>query len=64
MGKLKVARDFWYGLTFKQRFLFRRLYNLPLDLFDRISGRTHKYVPPRGLIYTGSSAGAKSYYSI
>jgi SAM-dependent methyltransferase len=61
MKKTRKLRDIWYGLSADQRFLVRRLYYFPLDLFDRITGATNKYVPPRGFIYTGSPAGAKHY---
>jgi len=61
MKKTKLLRKIWYGLTSHQRFLIRRLYYLPIDLFDKITGKTHKYVPPRGYIYTGSPTSAKNY---
>ena len=31
------------------------------DVIDKLTGNTHKYVPPRGSIYTGSPANAKTY---
>ena len=61
MKKTRKLRGLWYGLSARQRFLVRRLYYLPADLFDRIIGATNKYVPPRGLIYTGSPAAAIQY---
>ncbi|SHG67094.1 class I SAM-dependent methyltransferase [Winogradskyella jejuensis] len=61
MTKPQFLRDFWYGLSSNQRFFIRKLYYLPSDLRDRILGRTHKYVPSRGDIYTGSPANAKYY---
>ncbi|WP_299551800.1 class I SAM-dependent methyltransferase [Seonamhaeicola sp.] len=61
MKKTQLLRNLWYGLTSNQRFLIRRLYYLPQDVFDKLAGRTHKYVPPRGLIYTGSAISAKRY---
>lgn len=57
-GKL---RKIWYSLSTRQRFLIRRIYFLPIDTLDLILGKRHKYVPPRGLIYTGSAKGAKNY---
>ncbi|NRA91669.1 MAG: class I SAM-dependent methyltransferase, partial [Psychroserpens sp.] len=54
-------RSFWYSVSPGNRFLLRKLYYLPIDLLDLILGRRHKYVPPRGSIYTGSPASAKSY---
>lgn len=54
-------RKFWYSLSPKNRFLIRRLYYFPADFKDKILGRRHKYVPPRGSIYTGSPADAEAY---
>lgn len=54
-------RNIWYALSSKQRFLIRRIYFLPIDTLDLFLGKRHKYVPPRGLIYTGSAKGAKNY---
>lgn len=61
MKKTKQLRNLWYRLSSKQRFIIRRLYYLPNDLFDTIKGKTHKYVPPRGLIYTGGPQNAKLF---
>ena len=61
MKKTQFLRDFWYGLSSNQRFQIRRLYYLPIDLIDRLLGKTHKYVPSRGQIYTGSPASATEY---
>lgn len=57
----KYFRALWYALSSNQRYLVRRLYYLPADLIDKIKGNTHKYVPPRGYIYTGSAANAKKF---
>ena len=54
-------RKFWYSLSPKHRFLIRRLYYFPADFSDKIQGKSHKYVPPRGSIYTGSPANAEAY---
>lgn len=61
MKKTQFLRDFWYGLSSNQRFQIRRLYYLPIDLKDKLFGKTHKYVPSRGQIYTGSPASATEY---
>ncbi|WP_235835884.1 class I SAM-dependent methyltransferase [Cognatitamlana onchidii] len=61
MIKTRKLRDLWYGLSSKQRFFVRRLYYWPVDMLDKVMGRTNKYVPPRGSIYTGSPSGAKKY---
>lgn len=61
MKKSSKLRDIWYSLSANQRFFIRRLYYLPKDTVDSISGRRHKYVPPRGYIYTGSPASAQDF---
>jgi len=54
-------RNLWYSLSAKQRYIVRRLYYLPIDFLDKIKGNTHKYVPPRGFIFTGSPSSAKNF---
>lgn len=61
MNKNKILRKIWYGLSSKQRHSVRRLFYYPQDLLDTITGKTHKYVPPRGKIYTGSPSDAKKF---
>ncbi|CAM3385205.1 class I SAM-dependent methyltransferase [Aequorivita lipolytica] len=61
MSKTSKLRNFWYSLSSNQRFFIRRLYYLPKDTLDSITGKRHKYVPPRGYIYTGSPASAEDY---
>lgn len=61
MSKLFNLRSIWYSLSSNQRFFIRRLYYLPKDTLDGITGKRHKYVPPRGYIYTGSPASAEDY---
>ncbi len=61
MNKLFNLRSIWYSLSADQRFFIRRLYYLPKDILDGITGKRHKYVPPRGYIYTGSPASAEDY---
>ena len=61
MSKTSKLRDIWYSLSSNQRFFIRRLYYLPKDTLDSITGKRDKYVPPRGYIYTGSPASAKDY---
>lgn len=61
MKKSNALRKFWYNLPPNQRYKVRRLYYFPADLFDTITGKKNKYVPPRGYIYTGSSSNAKNY---
>lgn len=61
MKKSNSLRNIWYSLSPKQRFLIRQVYYMPLDLRDKLLGKRHKYVPPRGFIYTGSPASAEDY---
>jgi len=61
MKKTNLLRNFWYRLSSNQRFFIRRLYYLPIDLYDKFLGKQNKYVPPRGFIYTGSPASAEDY---
>lgn len=51
-------RKLWYGLSPGNRYKLRALYFLPLDTWERVTGKTHKYVPPRGAVFTGGTAGA------
>lgn len=59
--KNKYLRSIWYSLPTNYKYLARKLYYLPYDFIDKLTGNSHKYVPPRGSIYTGSPAGAKNY---
>jgi ubiquinone/menaquinone biosynthesis C-methylase UbiE len=61
MKRKSSLRNIWYSLSSNQRFFIRRLYYLPKDTMDGITGKRHKYVPPRGYIYTGSPASAEDY---
>lgn len=61
MRKNQRLRNMWYSLSANQRFRLRRLYYAPSDLLDKLRGKRHRYVPPRGFIYTGSPASAEKY---
>lgn len=61
LRKNKTIRNLWYRLSANQRFFVRRAYYFPTDFYDTLAGKRHKYVPPRGYIYTGSPASAKVY---
>lgn len=61
MKRTEFLRKLWYKLSANQRFIFRRIYYLPIDLFDCITKKRHKYVPPRGYIFTGSPANSNNY---
>jgi ubiquinone/menaquinone biosynthesis C-methylase UbiE len=55
------SRGLWYGLTPTSRYRLRYLIFFPLDLYDRLTGNTHRYAPSRGQIFTGGSAGARGF---
>jgi cyclopropane fatty-acyl-phospholipid synthase-like methyltransferase len=57
----KFIRSLWYATPVNLRYTLRRIYYLPSDLKDKFSGNSHKYIPPRGKIFTGSSVDAKKY---
>jgi SAM-dependent methyltransferase len=61
MKKTNALRKIWYNLSANQRFLIRKLYYFPADFKDSLTGKRHKYVAPRGYIYTGSPAKADDY---
>lgn len=63
MKKTNSLRNAWYNLSADQRYFIRKLYYLPQDFMDKITGKSHKYVPPRGYIYTGSPASGEKYYN-
>lgn len=48
-------RKIWYSLSAGQRHAVRRLYYLPADIYNDITGKRGKYVPPRGIVYTGGT---------
>jgi len=57
----KYFRNLWYTLSARQRYVVRYIYYLPRDVLDKIKGNRHKYVPPRGYIYTGSPSNSKKF---
>lgn len=44
---------------FQSRLRVRRLINMPLDVYDRLTGRRDPLMPPRGLWFTGGRKGYK-----
>lgn len=48
-----MKRFLYYLLPVKLRYFFRRLYFLPVDTFETISGKRPDGVPPRGKIFVG-----------
>jgi SAM-dependent methyltransferase len=51
---LAILRKLYYTLTPGQRLLARRLAFLPVDLWEKLSGKRKGNIPPRGMIYTGT----------
>lgn len=51
---MPTLRKLFYSLPPAWRFLARRLYYLPADFYEGLSGQRDPMTPPRGLIYTGS----------
>jgi 2-polyprenyl-3-methyl-5-hydroxy-6-metoxy-1,4-benzoquinol methylase len=50
------ARKLYYALPPAVRFMARRLYYLPIDTWENLTGQRDALTPPRGMIYTGSGA--------
>jgi ubiquinone/menaquinone biosynthesis C-methylase UbiE len=51
---MSIARNIFYMLPPRMRFLARRMWYAPTDLFEKLIGKRTVLVPPKGLIYTGS----------
>ncbi|MFN3916966.1 MAG: class I SAM-dependent methyltransferase [Flavobacteriales bacterium] len=51
---MSIVRKIYYSLNVKQRIIARRLFFLPIDIVEKITGKRPPMVPPRGLIFTGS----------
>jgi ubiquinone/menaquinone biosynthesis C-methylase UbiE len=47
-------RAVYYSISPKSRFIVRKIYYYPIDVFDFICGRKKKYVPNKGDIFIGS----------
>nr|WP_240961872.1 class I SAM-dependent methyltransferase [Nonlabens sp. Ci31] len=60
MKNKEAFRNFWYQLSPDSRFLLRKIFFLPLDIIEKIKGR-NKYVPSRGAVFTGGTAGPKKF---
>jgi ubiquinone/menaquinone biosynthesis C-methylase UbiE len=48
-----MKRFLYYSLPVNMRYLIRRLYYLPADIFDQLTGKRPAGVPPRGMIFIG-----------
>lgn len=51
---MNTKRKLYYLLSPSLRFMIRRIYFFPIDLWDVLIGRRDKTIPPKGLIFTGS----------
>lgn len=60
VGKNKL-RKLWYSLSANQRYAVRRLYYLPADILDKLRAKRPKYVPPRGIVYTGGTGDPEEF---
>lgn len=56
-----IARKLWYKLSPAARFNLRKLIFVPLDTWEKLTGKTHKYVPSRGAVFTGGTASAVDF---
>jgi ubiquinone/menaquinone biosynthesis C-methylase UbiE len=48
-----LARKIYYALNPKQRFWARRLVYLPVDVYEKITGKRDALTPPKGMIFIG-----------
>lgn len=51
---MSVFRNLYYSLSPSMRFLARRLFYMPIDLYEQAAGKRDPLVPPKGMIFTGS----------
>lgn len=51
---MKLTRKIYYKLSPKLRFAVRKAYFLPIDIWETIIGKRHKYEPHKGEIFIGS----------
>lgn len=47
-------RKIFYTLPVSWRYTARRLYNFPIDVYEKSTGKRDALTPPRGMIFTGS----------
>lgn len=50
---MSLTRTLYYAMPPALRFMARRLYYLPTDVFESLSGKRGDMIPPKGLIFTG-----------
>lgn len=51
---MNLQRSIYYKLAPKMRLFVRKVFFFPVDIWETITGKRHKYEPPRGDIYIGS----------
>lgn len=51
---MQFKRKLYYSLSPEQRLTIRKLYYLPIDIWNSITGQRHKYEPLKGDTYIGS----------
>lgn len=51
---MNVSRKLYYALPPSFRFLARRVYYLPVDLYDTLLHKRNPMIPPRGMVFIGS----------
>ncbi len=50
----KILRNFYYSISPAKRLLLRKIAFAPIDLWEAITGKNKKLIPPKGLIFVGS----------
>ena len=51
---MSILRSIYYTFPPSLRFLARRVYYLPVDVYEQVTGKREDLIPPKGLIFTGS----------
>lgn len=51
---MKIARKLYYAFPPSLRFVVRRLFYLPIDFYEGLTGKRDKMTPMRGMIFIGS----------
>ncbi|MCX6232244.1 MAG: class I SAM-dependent methyltransferase [Bacteroidetes bacterium] len=48
-----TLRNLFYKISPNQRYYIRRFIYFPYDFYENITGKKQKYIPPRGMVFTG-----------
>lgn len=51
---MRLARKLYYALSPSMRYVARRLYYGPIDLYETLCGKRGPMIPPRGMIFIGA----------